>query len=196
LITGITGTLEATGQDWVQVKVGGGVSIQIFVPASAILELGDIGEVVRLHTRLYIRDDEAVLYGFTTPDALRLFQMLTGVSGIGPRTSLAILSTLGTQSLINAVATEDLSTLSKVPGVGRKSAGRLVLELKSRLEKEQTEAPVLPAGIVADGEVVSALMALGYSAAESRRVVTSMNDADNPPLEEKIRRALQQIGGR
>ena len=135
MITGITGTLEATGQDWVQVKVGGGVSIQIFVPASAILELGDIGEVVRLHTRLYIRDDEAVLYGFTSPDALRLFQMLTGVSGIGPRTSLAILSTLGTQSLINAVATEDLSTLSKVPGVGRKSAGRLVLELKSRLEK-------------------------------------------------------------
>ena len=195
MITGITGTLEATGQDWVQVKVGGGVSIQIFVPASAILELGDIGEVVRLHTRLYIRDDEAVLYGFTTPDALRLFQMLTGVSGIGPRTSLAILSTLGTQSLINAVATEDLSTLSKVPGVGRKSAGRLVLELKSRLEKEQTEAPVLPAGIVADGEVVSALMALGYSAAESRRVVTSMNDTDSPPLEEKIRRALQQIGG-
>ena len=196
MITGITGTLEATGQDWVQVKVGGGVSIQIFVPASAILELGDIGEVVRLHTRLYIRDDEAVLYGFTSPDALRLFQMLTGISGIGPRTSLAILSTLGTQSLINAVATEDLSTLSKVPGVGRKSAGRLVLELKSRLEKEQTEAPVLPAGIVADGEVVSALMALGYSAAESRRVVASMNDTDRPPLEEKIRRALQQIGGR
>ena len=78
-----------------QVRIGGSVSLQIFVPTSAIVDLGNVGEEVHLHTRLYIRDDEAVLYGFPTPEALRLFQMLNGVSGIGPRTSLSLLSSLG-----------------------------------------------------------------------------------------------------
>ena len=127
--------MEARGPDWVQVRIGGSVSLQIFVPTSAIGDLGNVGEEVHLHTRLYIRDDEAVLYGFPTPEALRLFQMLNGVSGIGPRTSLSLLSSLGPQTLITAVATEDVGTISKVPGVGRKSAGRLVLELKGQAGK-------------------------------------------------------------
>ena len=104
-------------------------------PASTIEDLGGLGEEVRLHTRLYVRDDQPVLYGFASPEALRLFQMLNGVSGIGPRTSLALLSTLGPQSLITAVASGDVEALSRVPGVGRKSAGRLLLELKGKLER-------------------------------------------------------------
>ena len=187
--------MEARGPDWVQVRVGGSVSLQIFAPTSAIEDLGNIGEEVHLHTRLYIRDDEAVLYGFPTPDALRLFQMLNGVSGIGPRTSLALLSSLGPQTLITAVATEDVSTLSRVPGVGRKSAGRLVLELKGRLEKELMETPAMATGSSGGGDVVSALMALGYSAAEARRAVESLGNMGDLTLEEKIRRALQQSAG-
>lgn len=194
MITGITGILEAKGPDWVQVRIGGSVSLQVFMPSSTVQELGDSGDEVRLHTRLFIRDDEAVLYGFITPESLRLFQTLNGVPGIGPRTSLAILSTLGPQSLVNAVASGDLETISRVPGIGRKSAGRLVLELKGKFSAVGlAETGAAAAG--GDGDVVSALMALGYSANESRRALTSTGDGSGLPLEEKVRRALQQLAG-
>ena len=199
MITGVTGVLEATGQDWVEVRVGGSVSLQIFVPASSVAKLGDVGQEVRLHTRLFIRDDEPVLYGFATPEALRMFQMLNSVSGIGPRIALALLSSLGPQPLAEAVVTGDVDALSRVSGVGRKSAGRLILELRGKLEKELTEAPI-PDGARDDSDVISALMALGYSATESRRVLSSMESTgmDSPgdaPLEEKLRRALQHLAG-
>ena len=194
MIAGVRGILEATGPDWVQVRVGGSVSFQVSVPASTIEELGDIGDEVHLHTRLYVRDDEAVLYGFSSPEALRIFQMLNGVSGIGPRTSLAMLSTLGPQSVIEAIGTGDLDSLSKVPGVGKKSAGRMVLELSSKFsELELAAAPALGGGD--DGSVVSALMALGYTATESRRALGSLDGLAGQPLEEKVRRALQQLAG-
>ena len=194
MITGITGILEAKGSGWVQVRVGGSVSFQIFVPAANVEDLGNTGEEVHLHTHLYIRDDEAVLYGFSSPESLRLFQMLNGVAGIGPRMSLALLSSLGPAGLITAVATGDLDSLCRVPGVGRKSAGRLVLELKGKLEKELVEVPV-PAGSGDDGDVVAALMGLGYTATESRRMVAPLRTMGSISLEEKIRRALQQSGG-
>ena len=193
MITGITGILEARGSDWLQVRLGGSVSLQIYVPPSSMQDLGDLGEEVHLHTRLYIRDDEAVLYGFSSQEALRLFQKLNGVPGIGPRTALALLSTLNPQSLIVAVVTGDVDTLSSVPGVGKKSAGRLVLELKGKLETELAEVPARTGG-AEDGDVVPALMALGYTATEARRVVASMGSVDGLPLEERIRRALQQMG--
>ena len=194
MITGVRGILETRGPNWVQVRVGGSVSLQIFTPASTVETLGDTGEEVQLHTRLYIRDDEPVLYGFTTSEALALFQKLNGVAGVGPRTSMSLLSALGPQSLLTAVVTGDADTLSKVPGVGRKSASRLILELKGKLEKELGEVPFL-AGAGEDGEVVSALMALGYSANESRKAMSGMGDTNGMPVEEKIRRALQQLAG-
>ena len=194
MITGITGVLETKGPGWAQVRVGGSISLQIFVPPSTVADLGDVGQEVHLHTQLYIRDDEAVLYGFSTSEALGLFQKLNGVGGIGPRTSLALLSSLGPQSLITAVATGDVEALSSVPGVGRKSAGRLVLELKGKLEMELAVATAL-AGGGDEAEVVSALMALGYSAAESRRGVAGMGSVAGLSLEEKVRRALQQLAG-
>ena len=194
MITGITGTLEARGPDWVQVRVGGGVTLQVYVPSSALDGLGDLGQQVHLHTRLYIKDDEPVLYGFSTAEALRLFQMLNGVAGIGPRTSLALLSSLGTGPLVSAIVTEDVASLSRAPGVGRRSAGRLVLELKGKLAGMAVEEAGVP-GSGGDGDVVSALMALGYTATESRRAVESLDGAASLSLEEKLRQALQQLAG-
>ena len=192
MITAVAGTLEAKGADWVQVRIGGGISLHVSVPASTIEDLGSPGDEVRLHTRLYVRDDQPVLYGFASPEALRLFQLLNGVSGIGPRTSLALLSSLGPQSLITAVASGDVEALSRVPGVGRKSAGRLVLDLKGKLQIEElTQAP----GTDESGNVVSALMALGYSANEARRAAEGTGSADGVPLEERVRRALQRLAG-
>lgn len=192
MITGVRGVLETKGADWVQVRIGGSVTLQIFVPPSTTEDLGAVGGEVHLHTHLYIRDDEAVLYGFSTPEALRVFQLLNSVGGVGPRMSLGLISSLGSQGVVTAVATGDVETLCRAPGVGRKSAGRMVLELSGKLEKELADAPAL-AGGTEDGDVLSALMALGYSVAESRRAVASMGDAGGLAVEEKIRRALQQL---
>lgn len=194
MITGVTGVLEAKGPGWVQVRVGGGVTLQIFAPSSTVEDLGIQGEEVHLHTRLYIRDDEAVLYGFSTAEGLQLFQLLNTVSGIGPRISLSLLSSLGPGSLIAAVAAGDVGTLSGVTGVGKKGAGRLVVELKgkfSALEVPSTSG----AANGQDGDVVSALMALGYSAAEVRQAVGKISGLNELSLEEKLRRALIQLGG-
>ena len=192
MITGVAGTLEAKGPDWVQVRVGGGITIQVHVPSSSVADLGAMGEQVHLHTRLYVKDDEPVMYGFTTPQALRLFQMLNGVAGIGPRTSLALLSSLGAGPLVSAIVSEDVTALSRAPGVGRRSAGRLVLELKGKLADMAADEVSLP-GLGLDGDAVSALMALGYTATESRQAVESLEGAAGLPLEEKVRRALQQL---
>ena len=194
MITAIMGVLEARGPDWVQVKVGG-VSLHIFTPASTLSQLGNQGDEVRLHTRLFIKDDEAELYGFPTPEALRLFNLLNTVTGIGRRLSLALLSALGHQSLVTAIATGDVETLNRVTGVGRKSAGRVVLELKGKLERELAEVPV-PTGGSDNGDVVAALMALGYTAAEARQAVASMGSMGDLPLEDRVRSALQEMAGR
>ena len=194
MIAGVTGVLEAKGPGWVQVRVGGGVTLQIFAPSSTVEDLGIQGEEVHLHTRLYIRDDEAVLYGFSTAEGLQLFQLLNTVSGIGPRISLSLLSSLGPGSLIAAVAAGDVDTLSGVTGVGKKGAGRLVVELKGKfaaLEVPSTSG----AANGQDGDVVSALMALGYSAAEVRQAVGKISGLNELSLEEKLRRALIQLGG-
>ena len=184
--------LESKGPDWVQVTIGGSVSLHVSVPSSTVDALGQVGDEVHLHTRLYIRDDEVALYGFSTAEALRLFQTLNGVSGIGPRTSLALLSRLGPQGVASAVATGDLGALSGVPGVGRKTAGRLVLELKGKFEVLDAAQVAVP-GARDEADVVSALMALGYTATEARRVLASIEGLGGLTLEEKVRRALQEL---
>ena len=195
MITGISGVLEARGPDWVQVQVGGAISLHVSCPASTAQSLGDIGQRVRLHTRLYVRDDELVLYGFSSADSLRLFQMLNGVSGIGPRTSLALLSSLGPRELADAIATGDVVELSRVPGVGKKSAGRLVLELRGKLPSVEMALDGTASASGDDPDAVEALMALGYGAPEARRMVASLDGTAGLPLEDRVRRALQGAGG-
>ena len=196
MITGISGVLEARGPDWVQVQVGGAISLHVSCPASTAQSLGDIGQSVRLHTRLYVRDDELVLYGFSSADSLRLFQMLNGISGIGPRTSLSLLSTLGPRELADAIAAGDVVELSRVPGVGKKSAGRLVLELRGKLPSVEMARDGTASASGDDPDAVEALMALGYGASEARRMVASLAaGAAGLPLEERVRRALQGSGG-
>jgi len=191
MIVAVRGVLEETSADWVQVKVGG-VSLRVYVPASAVGELGPVGREVHLHTHLVIRDDGFTLYGFASPDALRLFQLLLGVGGIGPRLALGLLSALGPYNLAGAIASGDEMALAQVSGVGRKMAGRIVLELGERLQREGV--PVAAAG-TPDGELVAALMALGYSAQEVRQALASPDLPPDAPVEERLRQALQRLGG-
>lgn len=193
MIAGIKGILEAKGRDWVQVQVGGSVSFQIQVPPSLADGSCVVGDELHLHTQLYIRDDRAELYGFSTLDALKLFNLLNGVSGVGPRLALALLSSLGSSSLVAAISTENLGVLSGVTGVGVRTAGRLVLELKGKVQQEIEVAP----GDIEnqDGDVVAALMALGYSANEAKKVVANTITKNEATLEDRLRTALQQLAG-
>ena len=133
MIAGVRGVLESTGPDWVTVQVGG-VVLQVLVPPSYIAALGEPGAPIYLHTHLLIRDDRATLYGFPTKADLDTFLLLLGVSGVGPRHSLGLLSSLGVAGLQQAIEQEDLASLSAAPGIGRRTAGRVVLELKGKLE--------------------------------------------------------------
>ena len=192
MIIGVRGVLEAVGADWVHLRVGG-VTLQVSVPANTIGELGLVGEELHLFTHLNIRDDQVVLYGFTSSAALDLFLMLLGVSGVGPRTALALLSTLGVAGVQRAIAAEDVSALSTAPRVGRRTAGRIVLELKGKLEVAE-EMPGAPASS-GDVEVIAALTALGYSNSEARRAVDGLEKSPDLTLEDRVRLALQRLGG-
>jgi Holliday junction DNA helicase RuvA len=192
VIAGVRGVLEATGPDWVHLQVGG-ITLQIFVPPSSIGELGPSGSQVHLYTHLRIRDDQPVLYGFPTSADLELFLLLLGISGVGPRLSLALLSSLGAARLHQAIENGDVAALDTVPGVGRRTASRVVLELKGKLELGQETAA--PGQANNDREVIEALTALGYSANEARRAVNELDKSPDLTVEDRIRLALQQMGG-
>jgi Holliday junction DNA helicase RuvA len=192
VIVSVRGVLEAAGPDWVHLQIGG-VTLQVFTPASAIGELGPIGSQLRLFTHLRIRDDQPFLYGFPTAPALELFLILISVTGVGPRLSLALLSALGAAGLHQAIVDGDVVALTSAPGVGRRTASRIVLELKGKLEGYQAGASIVPARD--DAEVIAALTALGYSTNEARRAVNNMAQEPNLTLEDRVRLALQQFGG-
>ena len=192
MIVSVRGILEAVGPDWVHLQVGG-ISLQISVPGSDINDLGPTGGQVRLFTHLRIRDDQPVLYGFSSTHAMQLFLMLNSGSGVGPRLSLALLSSLGVSNLQQAIFNGDIASLSSAPGVGRRTAGRIALELKSKIDEGAAEIGISEGS--GDGAVIEALMALGYTAVEARQAVNGLKDASDLPVEERIRLALQQFGG-
>ena len=197
MIAGIHGTLEARGPDWVHVRVGG-FSLQVYVPTSALGDLGAPGQEVHLHTHLVLREDGAALYGFPTPEGLRLFKLLITVDGVGPRHALGLLSAMPPAELAGAIVGGNEAALGRVPGVGKKTASRLVLELKGRLQKEWGEAAAAAAPGAArpeDTEVMAALGALGYSSSEAREAVARLPRDPSLPFEERLRLALQELGG-
>ena len=191
MIVGVRGTLEAVGPDWVHILVGG-VTLQVSVPAAAIGELAPVGNQVRLFTNLRMRDEQPVLYGFLSAASLSLFLLLNGVSGVGPRLALALISSLGAARLQQAIATGDVEALNAAPGVGRRTAGRVVLELKGKLELETDEIGAAAGDMT---EVIAALTALGYSTLEARRAVSSLEDSPDLTMEDRVRMALQQMSG-
>ena len=193
MIAGVKGTLTAAGDDWVQVTVGG-VTLQISVPPSEILSLGSTGSQVQLFTHLRIRDEHPILYGFTSQAALDLFLVTQGVTGVGPRLGLALLSGLGASGLQQAIALGDTARLSGVSGVGRRTADRIILELKGKME--DVEMPEDEGGTASgDGELIEVLSAMGYSTSEIRRALANLERSPDMTVEDYLRQALQQIWG-
>jgi Holliday junction DNA helicase RuvA len=191
MIVALEGTLDSRGIDSVVVKIGP-LSLLVSVPGSTLSRLGTIGDKVHLHTHLYVREDIIAMYGFASADELALFQNFISVSGIGPKAALAFLSTLNVEQLASAIVSGNVDLLTQVPGIGKKMAGRVVLELKGKLEKGWAGA-VTPALTPEDADVVAALTTLGYSLREATQAVAGLPNAEELDLEEKVRLALRQL---
>ncbi len=171
----------------------GGVGYRISVSPATILDLGPVGNEVVVHTHMHVREDALTLYGFATADARDCFESLLGAHGVGPGLALAILSTHGPDELRRVVFEGDLDALTLVPGVGRKTAARLLLELKSRLDVPDALAGDAPSSNgSARAEVREALAALGYQPDEVRRAMGELpSEGDVKTL---VRTALQALG--
>ncbi|MFC2067969.1 Holliday junction branch migration protein RuvA [Chloroflexota bacterium] len=194
MIASIRGKLEALSGDGVVVNVSG-VGFRVYMPTSSLSTLGAIGDDIWLHTHLHLWEDNITLYGFTSANELRLFQTLISVSGLGPRLALAMLSAMSVEKLEIAIATGSVDLLTVVSGVGKKTASRLILELKDKISTGL--AGVVNTEFVHDdNEVLSVLTSLGYSVAEATRAVASIPSSSNISLEEKIKLALQHFGGK
>ncbi len=194
MIASLRGTLEAIGSDWAIIDVGG-VGFQVYMPTSALSALSAIGEKVKLHTHLHLREDNATLYGFASADELGLFQTLIGVSGLGPKLALAMLSAMNVEKLAMAIATSSTDLLTMVPGIGKKMANRLILELKEKIGAGWITTPA--AQLAQENiDVVAALTSLGYSVSEATRAVATLPPSSDLSLEEKIKLALQYLGGK
>jgi Holliday junction DNA helicase RuvA len=170
----------------------GGVGYRVTVPPG-VLAGGPPGQPLFLHVHTHVREDAIVLYGFADADARRCFEALLGAHGVGPALAMAILSFLAPDALRRAVATEDVAALTAVPGVGRKTAARLLLELQSRLDLPADDLPAAAAGAGAHAEVRAALAGLGYGADEVRDVLRALPEAGT--VEELLTTALRQMAG-
>ena len=194
MIAGLRGKLESLGIDWAIVNVGG-IAFQVYMPTSTLSTLGTIGNEVHLHTHLHLREDNAALYGFATPDELGLFQTLIGVSGLGPKLALAMLSGMSTEQLVTAIATGGVELLTVIPGIGKKVANRIVLELKEKIGAGWITTPATQFA-QENTEVLAALTSLGYSSAEAAKAVATLPASPEMDLEEKIKLALAYFGGK
>ena len=192
MIATLEGTLAYRGDDSVIINVGG-IGFRVYVSSSTSSQLGAVKGRVSLYTHLHVREDNISLYGFASSEELALFKNLISVSGIGSKLALAMLSAFNPEQLIVAITSGDIDLLSRAPGVGRKMASRLVVELRGKLEKEWKDVALPLAPESAD--VIAALTGLGYSVAEATKAISRLPDPDGLSLEEKIRMALQQLAG-
>ena len=171
----------------------GGIGYELEVPLSTFFHLPAVGEDVRLLTHLVVREDAHTLYGFATEEERRLFRSLIKVSGVGPKIGLALLSGISVTAFAECVQREDIAALTRVPGVGRKTAERLIVEMRDRLATPPAVAGAQAAAAAAtspESEAYGALVALGYRPAEAARLLKAVGPGTHS-TEELIRRALQ-----
>ncbi|MDZ4248270.1 MAG: Holliday junction branch migration protein RuvA [Patescibacteria group bacterium] len=186
MIAQLTGTLVSKDPSGVVVKVGG-VGYLVMVPVSTLTDLPATGSEVTLHTHQYVREDVLALYGFSNTSERRLFTQLLGVSGIGPKVALAILSLSTPDDIRAAIASGDSEFLASVPGIGKKTAERVVVDLQDKMEMVTSEGA--PRG---QDEAVEALVSLGYSNAEARKAVGKVAAAADS-TEAVIKAALKEL---
>lgn len=194
----IKGSLEIKTREYIVIDVNG-IGYKIFMSESAIEKLGDIGQITKVYTYLKVREDEMSLYGFNTNEELRMFEMLLLVSGVGAKSAISILSNITPSSFALAVITNDVGKIKKLPGIGPKTAQRIILELKDRLkvqenEKDDNDEQIKDAIKEDDKsiEAMSALQVLGYGRKEIEKALEKI-DIDNLSVEDIIRKGLKNL---
>lgn len=192
----VEGIIEYIDVDKIVVN-NNGVGYNVFMPASQIDTL-NVDETVRVFIYLNVREDAMQLFGFLTRDDLEVFKLLITVNGIGPKGGLAVLSTITTDDLRVAVISEDAKAISKAPGIGAKTAQKVIIELKDKLNLEDVLEPKLDANFQVNdnnsmSEAVMALVALGYSQADAYRAVKSIDNIEELDVENVIKMALKKI---
>lgn len=196
MIASLRGILRQVGADYGIIETGG-VGLLVYAPRPVLERLGTVGDEVFLHTSLIVREDALTLYGFATTEQRALFEKLLSVAGVGPRVALNILSAATPDELRLAVAQKDTARLARIPGIGKKTAERLVLELRGKLDLSglpaaATDAP-LPV-VTVNNELADLLISLGYSSAEAQAALAAL-PADAPlDIEERLRLALRYFG--
>ena len=189
MIAFIQGELCEVGQDTIIVACQG-IGYEIQVPVSVAQSLPDPGSRVKIYTYTYVREDALGLFGFLTRDDLTVFKLLITVNGVGPKAALAILSSMTADELRFAILAEDAKAISKAPGIGPKTAKRMIIELKDKLD---LESMIDNHGASVRDEVIMALTALGYSNTEAVRAVRAVSGADEMDSETLLKQALKKI---
>ena len=193
----IKGNLEIKTNGYVVVDVGG-IGYKIFMSQNAIEKLGESGKEVKIHTYVRVREDDISIFGFNSNEELRMFELLLSVSGIGAKSSLTILSNISPSSFALAVISNDIGKLKKLPGIGPKTAQRIILELKDKLKTEEAiddNVEELKEAILENdkvSEAISALQVLGYSRREIDLALANI-DKNNLSIEEIIRQGLKKL---
>lgn len=197
----IKGELAEVNTDHIVIDVGG-IGYMIYIPAQSLNYLPEIGEMLKVHTYLYMREDAMILYGFLTKDDLEMFKLLITVSGIGPKGGLAVLSTLSSDDLRFAVLSGDSKAISKAPGIGSKTAQRVIIDLKDKLSLEdafekklehENEKINVSSNSQVKNDAVMALNALGYSSTESLKAVSKVEITDDMEVEDVLKAALKHM---
>ena len=196
----LKGTLEAIYEEKILIDVNG-IGFNVSMPVSQLEMLEPMGSLVKIYTYLAVREDAMQLYGFTTMDSLDLFKLLIQVNGIGPKGALAILSTMSTDDLRFAIMSGDAKTISKAPGIGAKTAQRLIIDLKDKVSVRDMLDSYSVNNITDKGleltssrsEAVEALVALGYSSADALRAVKESGADKDADTEEIIKLAFKQL---
>ena len=201
MVSYVRGELVAIEEEKVIIDVNG-VGFGIFMPIQSMNYLPMLGEEVKLHTYMNVREDAIQLYGFLTRDDLKVFKMLIGVSGIGPKGGLSILSQMTPDDLRFAVMANDAKTIAKSPGIGKKTAEKLIIELKDKLDIEDVlnknvdnmdvSITMNPSNEV-QAEAIQALVALGYGSTEATKAVKKITLKEDTTVEEVLKLALKNI---
>lgn len=192
----IKGEVASTDKDHAVIETGG-VGYRVYTSAQSLLHIRS-GQAVKLHCHLVVREDAHTLYGFYTPEERAMFLRLTGVSGIGPKVALAILSAMKVSDLAAAIITSDERAFSKISGVGKKTAQRIIIDLAEKIKTQEMVddggiAEPLPGGAGVEAEAIAALVSLGYNRAEAIRAVASVKNLGDT-TEDIILLALRRMG--
>ena len=190
MLARLRGRVEEIDENQIIVDVGA-FGLIVFMPSAQITQL-HVGQSVALFTHLHVREQDISLFGFPTEEELQLFQLLLGVDGVGPRLALNILSTLPPDALRLAVANDEPGILTRVPGIGVKSARKILFHLKDKLVPTDLEAAGIHAITDDDADVIEALTSLGYSVVEAQRAVQAL-PKDVTGVEDRLRLALAQL---